>query len=176
MSVADCDSQFKLLLTGLARLLYSGPLVHVYGHGSRGRGIQGLTSNFKIPMPRGRISSLTNLNEPMCIQHCLLSCLASNCYIQLAAQHDNDPRVLFTRTFLLEHESGSHITDMEKMQRAVEHHQNSFTSLLKNCKSEWVLTCAATEKVTPSEFQVVIYRGESHTKMPWTVSIVLDST
>lgn len=59
---------------------------------------------------------------------------------------------MLTRIFLLEHESGSHITDMEKIQRAVENHQNSFTSLRKNlteAKSEWVLTRAATETSYP---------------------------
>jgi hypothetical protein len=41
---------------------------------------------------------------------------------------------------------------MEKIQRAVENHQNSFTSLRKNlaeAKSEWVLTRAATETSYP---------------------------
>jgi hypothetical protein len=59
---------------------------------------------------------------------------------------------MLTSTFLLERESGSHITDMEKIQRAVENHQNSFTSLRKNlteAKSEWVLTRAATETSYP---------------------------
>ena len=59
---------------------------------------------------------------------------------------------MLTRIFLLENESGSHITDMEKIQRAVENHQNSFTSLRKNlteAKSEWVLTRAATETSYP---------------------------
>lgn len=48
---------------------------------------------------------------------------------------------MLTRTFLLER--GSHITNMEKIQRAVEDHQNSFTTLRKSlteAKSEWVLT------------------------------------
>ena len=59
---------------------------------------------------------------------------------------------MLTRIFLLEHESGSHITDMEKIQRAVENHQNSFTSLRKSlaeAKSEWVLTRAASETSYP---------------------------
>lgn len=59
---------------------------------------------------------------------------------------------MLTRMFLLEHENGSHITDMEKIQQAVENHQNSFTSLRKNlaeAKSEWVLTRAATETSYP---------------------------
>ena len=59
---------------------------------------------------------------------------------------------MLTRIFLLEHKSGPHITDMEKIQRAIENHQNSFTSLRKNlteAKSEWVLTRAATETSYP---------------------------
>ena len=57
---------------------------------------------------------------------------------------------MLTRIFLLEHEGP--ITDMEKIQRAVENHQNSFTSLRKNlaeAKSEWVLTRAAIETSYP---------------------------
>ena len=59
---------------------------------------------------------------------------------------------MLTRIFLQGHESGSHITNMEKIQRAVENHQNSFTSLRKNlteAKSEWALTRAATETSYP---------------------------
>ena len=59
---------------------------------------------------------------------------------------------MLTRIFLLEHESGSHNADIEKIQRAVENHQNSFTSLRKNlaeAKSEWVLNRAATETSYP---------------------------
>ena len=59
---------------------------------------------------------------------------------------------MLTRIFLLEPESGSHITDMEKIQRAVENHQKSFTSLRKNlteAKSEWAFTRAATETNYP---------------------------
>ncbi|KAF8798745.1 hypothetical protein BYT27DRAFT_7122602 [Phlegmacium glaucopus] len=59
---------------------------------------------------------------------------------------------MLTRIFLLEHENGSHITDMEKVQRAVENHQNSFTSLQKNlteAKSEWAFTRASTETNYP---------------------------
>lgn len=59
---------------------------------------------------------------------------------------------MLTRIFLLEHESGSHITDMEKVQRAVENHQNSFTSLQKNlaeAKSEWAFTRATRETSYP---------------------------
>lgn len=59
---------------------------------------------------------------------------------------------MLTRIFLLEHDSGSHITDMEKIQRAVENHQNSFTRLQKNlteAKSEWAFTRAAMETSYP---------------------------
>ena len=59
---------------------------------------------------------------------------------------------MLTRIFLLEHESGSHITSMEKIQRAVDNHQNSFMTLRKNlteAKSEWVLTRAAAETSYP---------------------------
>jgi len=59
---------------------------------------------------------------------------------------------MLTRIFLLERESGSHIADMEKVQRAVENHQNSFTSLKKNlteAKSEWAFTRAPTETNYP---------------------------
>jgi len=59
---------------------------------------------------------------------------------------------MLTHISLLEHESDSHITDMEKIQRAVEIHQNSFTTLRKilaQAKSEWVLTHAATETSYP---------------------------
>lgn len=59
---------------------------------------------------------------------------------------------MLTRIFLLEHESGSHITNMEEIQRAAENHQNSFTTLRKNlreAKSEWVLSRAATETSYP---------------------------
>lgn len=50
---------------------------------------------------------------------------------------------MITRIFLLENDTGSHIMDLQKVQRAVEAHQNSFTSLKKNlreAKSEWTLT------------------------------------
>lgn len=50
---------------------------------------------------------------------------------------------MITRIFLLENDTESHIMDLEKVQRAVENHQNSFTSLEKNlreAKSEWALT------------------------------------
>ena len=50
---------------------------------------------------------------------------------------------MITRIFLLENDRESHIMDLEKVQRAVENHQNSFTSLEKNlreAKSEWALT------------------------------------
>ena len=53
---------------------------------------------------------------------------------------------MLTGTFLLER--GSHITDMEKIQRAVEDHQNSFTTLRKSlteAKSEWVLARSAAD-------------------------------
>ncbi|KJA19958.1 hypothetical protein HYPSUDRAFT_1093990 [Hypholoma sublateritium FD-334 SS-4] len=48
-----------------------------------------------------------------------------------------------TGIFLLEEDSKSHIVNLEKIQKAVEDHQNSFTSLQKNlreAKSEWALT------------------------------------
>lgn len=50
---------------------------------------------------------------------------------------------MITRIFLLENDTESHIMDLEKVHRAVENHQNSFTSLEKNlreAKSEWALT------------------------------------
>jgi hypothetical protein len=50
---------------------------------------------------------------------------------------------MITRLFLLENDTESHIMDLEKVQRAVENHQNSFTSLKKNlreAKTEWTLT------------------------------------
>jgi hypothetical protein len=50
---------------------------------------------------------------------------------------------MITRIFLLENDTESHIMDLEKVQRAVENHQNSFTSLKKNlreAKTEWTLT------------------------------------
>ena len=48
-----------------------------------------------------------------------------------------------TGIFLLEEDGKSHIMNLEKIQKAVEDHQNSFTSLQKNlreAKSEWTLT------------------------------------
>jgi hypothetical protein len=50
---------------------------------------------------------------------------------------------MITRLFLLENDTESRILDLEKVQRAVETHQNSFTSLKKNlreAKTEWMLT------------------------------------
>lgn len=50
-----------------------------------------------------------------------------------------------TGIFLLEEDSKSHIINLEKIQKAVEDHQNSFTSLQKNlreAKSEWALTAS----------------------------------
>lgn len=50
---------------------------------------------------------------------------------------------MLTRIFLLENDSESHMVDLEKIQTAVDNHQNSFTSLQKNlaeAKTEWVLT------------------------------------
>ena len=50
---------------------------------------------------------------------------------------------MITRLFLLESDSESHIMDLEKVQQAVENHQNSFTSLkksLREAKTEWTLT------------------------------------
>ena len=50
---------------------------------------------------------------------------------------------MITRVFLLEHETGSHVNDLAKVQKAAEAHQNSFTNLQKNlreAKSEWALT------------------------------------
>ncbi|CAA7263185.1 unnamed protein product [Cyclocybe aegerita] len=52
---------------------------------------------------------------------------------------------MITKIFLLENDTESHILDMEKVQKAVESHQNSFTSLRKNlreAKSEWIFTRA----------------------------------
>jgi len=49
---------------------------------------------------------------------------------------------------MLENDASSHILDMEKIQRAVENHQNSFTTLQRNlreAKSEWALTRATGE-------------------------------
>lgn len=50
---------------------------------------------------------------------------------------------MITRIFLLENDTESQIMNLEEVQRAVENHQNSFTSLEKNlreAKSEWALT------------------------------------
>ncbi|KAF8161056.1 Fusaric acid resistance protein-like-domain-containing protein [Crassisporium funariophilum] len=55
---------------------------------------------------------------------------------------------MITRIFLLENGSDSHSADMEKIQRAIENHQNSFTSLQKNlreAKTEWSLMRGITE-------------------------------
>jgi len=55
---------------------------------------------------------------------------------------------MLTQSFTLESDSSSHILDMEKIQQAVENHQNSFTILQKNlreAKSEWALTGATRE-------------------------------
>jgi hypothetical protein len=55
---------------------------------------------------------------------------------------------MLTRSFILENDASSHIIDMEKIQQAVENHQNSFTTLQKNlreAKSEWALTRATGE-------------------------------
>jgi len=52
---------------------------------------------------------------------------------------------MITRIFLLENDTGSHIMNLEKVQRAVDNHQSSFTTLQKNlreAKSEWSLTRA----------------------------------
>ncbi|KAJ3514635.1 hypothetical protein NLJ89_g2264 [Agrocybe chaxingu] len=52
---------------------------------------------------------------------------------------------MITKIFLLENDAESHILDMEKVQKAVESHQSSFTSLRKNlreAKSEWIFTRA----------------------------------
>lgn len=48
-----------------------------------------------------------------------------------------------TGIFLLENDNESHVVNLEKIQIAVENHQNSFTNLQKNlreAKSEWTLT------------------------------------
>ncbi len=50
---------------------------------------------------------------------------------------------MITRLFLLENNAESHIMDLEKVQQAVENHQNSFTSLkmnIREAKTEWTLT------------------------------------
>ena len=55
---------------------------------------------------------------------------------------------MLTRSFMLENDASSHIFDMEKIQQAVQNHQNSFTTLQKNlreAKTEWALTRATRE-------------------------------
>uniref|UniRef100_A0A8H7Y7M4 DUF2421 domain-containing protein n=1 Tax=Psilocybe cubensis TaxID=181762 RepID=A0A8H7Y7M4_PSICU len=50
---------------------------------------------------------------------------------------------MLTSIFLLENDSDEHAQDLHKIQKAVENHQSSFTSLRKNlreAKSEWILT------------------------------------
>ena len=56
---------------------------------------------------------------------------------------------MITRLFLLENNTESHLLDLEKVQRAVENHQNSFTSLkksLREAKTEWTLTRSKTDE------------------------------
>ncbi|KAF4621168.1 hypothetical protein D9613_000656 [Agrocybe pediades] len=61
---------------------------------------------------------------------------------------------MLTTIFLLEDDEEGHPTDPDKIQYAVENHQNSFTSLrksLREAKSEWILTSTPWDETQESE-------------------------